>query len=123
MSIEEIKDLESRPQRRVTLIYALIISGLMIEMAVLAVGSYLGVQAGEFWGTTKASRDSALAGSGLLAQGGRIAAVTTWLTPFSFVGIALFFAGIGVALSAIIPRIRLRAYAMATLIPQIKQRS
>ncbi len=93
------------------------------EMAVLGIGAFLGLSAGDFWGSTKAARDSAAAGSTLLVTGGRVAAVSAWLEPFKFVGLALFFAGIGVALSAIIPRIELRAQAMATVIPLLKQRT
>ena len=122
MSVEEIKDRARTSQRRIPLVYALILAGLMVEMAVLGIGAFLGVSAGEFWGSTKAARDSAAAGSTLLAQGGTIAAVSTWLEPFKFVGIALFFTGIAVALSTIIPRIQLRAQAMATVIPQLKER-
>ena len=92
-------------------------------MAVLGVGAWLGVSAAEYWGTAKATRDSAAAGTGLLAQGGSIAAVSTLLEPLKFVGLALFFARIGVVLSAIVPRIRLRAYAMATVLPLLRERS
>lgn len=123
MSVEEIKQLATTTQKRIGLVYALILAGLMIEMVVLAVGAFLGLSAGDFWGSTKAVRDSATAGSTLLATGGRVAAVSAWLEPFKFVGLALLFSGIGLALSAIIPRIQLRAQTMATVIPQIKQRA
>ena len=123
MSTDEIKQQAATPHRHIQLVYALILGGLMVEMAVLGIGAWLGVQAGEYWGSTKAARDSAAVGDDLLVQIGRISAISTWLEPFRFVGLALFFAGIGVALSAIIPRIRLRAETMATVIPAIVQRA
>ena len=115
--MEDIKNLATTPQKRISLVYALILAGVMVEMAVLGIGAWLGISAGDFWGSTKAARDGATAGSALLVTGGRVAAISTWLEPFKFVGIALFFGGISGALSAIIPRIQLRAQAMATVIP------
>ena len=123
MNVEEIKGRARTSQKRIQLVYGLILAGLMVEMAALGIGAYLGISAGEYWGSTKAARDSAAAGSTLLAQGGTTAAVSTWLEPFKFAGLALFFTGIAVALSAIIPRIQLRAQAMAIVIPQLKERS
>ena len=119
---EGIRRLAIRPQRRIGLASGLIMAGLMVEMAVLGIGAWLGVSAGEYWGATKASRDTAAVGSGLLVDIGTISAVTAWLTPLKFVGLALFFAGIATVLSAIIPRIELRANALATVLPALKQR-
>lgn len=117
ISLDELRTEADKPQARVRLVYALIGAGLMIEMAVLVIGVALGVVSGEYWSATKAARDSAAAGSGLLAQIGSVSAVSTWLEPFKFVGIALFFTGIVTALFSIVPRIRLRAAALATVLP------
>ena len=48
MSVEEIKQLATTTQKRIGLVYALILAGLMIEMVVLAVGALLGLSAGDF---------------------------------------------------------------------------
>ena len=117
VSLEELRTEAERPHARVRLVYALLGAGLMIEMAALAVGIALGGLSGEYWGTAKLARDSAAAGSDLLAQIGSVSAVSMWLEPFKFVGVALFFAGIVTALASIVPRIRLRAAALATVLP------
>ena len=91
-------------------------------MAALVVGIALGVISGDYWSAAKASRDGAAAGSELLAQIGSVSAVSTWLAPFQFVGVALFFSGIVTALASIVPRIRLRAAALATVLPIATQR-
>ena len=116
MALDEIQRLASAMPRRVRAVYALVLTGLAIEMVALAIGAYLGVSAGEYWGTAKSVRDGAAAGTDLLAQGGTIAAVSTWLTPLWFVGIAIFFSGIALALSAIVPSLQLRARAIAALV-------
>ncbi|MCH7608362.1 MAG: hypothetical protein IIC94_07340, partial [Chloroflexi bacterium] len=46
------------------------------------------------------------AGSELLRQLGTVNAVATWLAPFKFVGMALLFSGIAVALLTIVRVLR-----------------
>ena len=120
--LDELRTEAERPHARVRLVYALVGTGLMIEMAALVTGIALGVIAGDYWSATKVARDGAAAGSDLLAQIGSLSAVSTWLEPFKFVGVALFFAGIVTALASIVPRIRLRAAALATVLPIATQR-
>ncbi|MCH7608364.1 MAG: hypothetical protein IIC94_07350 [Chloroflexi bacterium] len=117
VSLEELRTEAERPHARVRLAYALLGAGLTSAMAALVVGIALGVISGDYWSTAKASRDGAAAGSDLLAQIGSVSAVSTWLEPFKFVGVALFFSGIVTALASIVPRIRLRAAALATVLP------
>ena len=119
VGLDELRAEADSPHRRVGLVYALIGTALMIEMAALVVGGVLGVISGEYWSATKAARDSAAAGTDLLAQIGRVSAVSIWLEPFRFVGVALFFTGIITALYSIVPRIRLRAAALATVLPLV----
>ncbi len=102
--------------------YGLILGALMLEMVALAIGSVLGLELADYWGSTKATRDAATADSNLLAQAGRASAVGAWLLPFMFIGVALFFAGIGVVLSAIIPRIKMRAAMLAEVYPAVLDR-
>ena len=122
VSLEELRTEAERPQARVRLVYALVGAGLTSAMAALVVGIVLGVISGDYWSAAKASRDGAAAGSDLLAQIGSVSAVSTWLEPFKFVGVALFFSGIVTALASIVPRIRLRAAALATVLPIATQR-
>ena len=119
VTLDELKAEASQPQARLRLVYSLVLSAMMIEVAALAIGSVLGMSAGEYWSFTKIVRDGAAAGSGELSQIWTITAVSTWLEPFRFVGVALFFAGIAAALWAVVPRIQLRANALAMVIPAV----
>ena len=122
VSLEELRTEAQRPHARVRLVYALLGAGLTTAMTALVVGIVLGVVSGDYWSAAKASRDGAAAGSDLLAQVGSFSAVSAWLAPFQFVGVALFFASIVTALASIVPRIRLRAAALATVLPIAAQR-
>lgn len=116
-SLEELRTEADRPHARVRLVYALLGAGLTSAMAALVVGIALGVISGDYWSAAKASRDGAAAGSELLAEIGSVSAVSAWLAPFLFVGVALFFSAIVTALASIVPRIGLRAAALATVLP------
>ena len=122
VSLEELRTEAERPQARVRLVYALLGAGLTIEMTALVVGIALGGISADYWSTAKLARDGAAVGSELLAQIGSVSAVSTWLEPFKFVGVALFFSGIVTALASIVPRVRLRAAALATVLPIATQR-
>ena len=104
---------DMRPLRRINVVYLLILLGLSITMAAFVIGLVLSFISGDYYAESKAARDAAGAGSSLLADLGLINAVEAWLLPFKFLGIAMFFAGIGLALSAIIKRIQLRGQVMA----------
>ena len=116
-SLEELRTEAERPHARVRLVYALLGAGLTSAIAALVVGIALGVISGDYWSAAKASRDGAAAGSELLAEIGSVSAVSAWLAPFLFVGVALFFSAIVTALASIVPRIGLRAAALATVLP------
>ena len=122
MSAAQIRSDSRVNQGRMLIAYGLILGALMLEMMALAIGSFLGLELADYWGSTKASRDAATADSNLLAQAGRANAVGAWLLPFMFFGLALFFAGIGVVLSAIIPRIKMRAAMLAEVYPAVLDR-
>ena len=122
VSLEELRTEAERPHARVSLVYALLGAGLTSAMAALVVGIVLAVISGDYWSTAKASRDGAAVGSDLLAQIGSVSAVSIWLEPFKFVGVALFFSAIVTALASIVPRIGLRAAALATVLPMATQR-
>lgn len=117
VSLEELRTEAERPHARVRLVYALLGAGLVIEMTALVVGIALGGISGDYWSTAKVARDGAAAGSEVLAQIGSVSAVSMWLEPFKFVGVATFFLGIVTALASIVPRISLRAAALATVLP------
>jgi len=102
-----------KPLPQVKLIYMLLMLALIIEMVALGIGAVLGLINGDYLANTKAARDAAAGGSSILTQLGQVKAVGTWLLPFQFLGFAVFFAAIGLALSSIMPRIQLRGEVMA----------
>ena len=121
MNVSDLRRKADATSRRVNLAYALILAGLMVEMVALILGIFLATVADSYWANPKTVRDAAAAGSAVLGQAQTLAAVSAWLVPLKFLGFALFFASIGAALSAIIPRIRERGEVMATALPQLRQ--
>ncbi len=95
---------------------------LMIVMTAAAIWIVLAVMAGDYYANSKAVRDAAQAGSGILSQQGSIEAVKDWLLPFAFVGIATFIAGFGFAFANILRNVRLRGGTMAAALPELKER-
>lgn len=92
---------------------------VMIAAVVLIV---LGNMTGDYFANSKAVRDAAEAGSGLLSQLGSIQAVKDWAVPFAFLGFAMFIAGFGFAFVNILKNVRLRANTMAAVLPELKAR-
>jgi hypothetical protein len=117
MTLQEISRRTRGQHSGVKLVVVLLLVGVMIEMVALIVGIALGVSTGDYFSETKATRDAAAAGSGLLSQIGTISAVKAWLTPLQFLGAAMLFAGIAVALATIIKNLQLRADAFAAALP------
>ena len=98
------------------------LGAFMIVMVASIVYLVLAVMSGSYYANSKAVRDAAEVGTGLLSQLGSIEAVTDWVLPFTFLGIATFIAGFGFAFSNILKNIRLRANTMAAALPELKAR-
>ena len=77
--------------------------------------------AGDYFTNTKAIRDAAEAGSGILSQQGSIEAVKDWVLPFAFLGLAMFLTGFGFAFANILKYVRLRGATMAAVLPAVKR--
>ena len=103
--------------------YALMFLGMAVVTTSFVIAIALGLSTADLYENTKAVRDAAspddVATSGILSQQGTIAATAAWLTPFKFVGVAVFLLGIGIMLSAIIQTLRLRGEAMLKSLPII----
>jgi len=78
---------------------------------------------GDYYANSKAVRDAADAGSGILSDLGTIRAIGAWVLPFTFLGISLFIAGFGFAFANILRNINLRAGTMAAALPELKARN
>ena len=118
---------ELRAQARTTSPYIKVAGGLwfaafMIIMVAAIAWITLAVMTGDFFSNSKAIRDAAVAGSGILSQQGSIEAVKDWVLPFAFLGFATFIAGFGFAFVNILQNVRLRGNTMAAVLPTLKQR-
>jgi len=78
--------------------------------------------AGDYYSSSKAVRDAATAGSGLLSQLGSVQATKDWLLPFAILGFAMFIAGFGIAFVNILKNVRLRGNTMAAALPELLAR-
>ena len=117
MTLHDISRRVQGQHTGVRFVAVLLIAGVMIEMVALVVGIALGVSTGDYFSETKATRDAATAGSGLLSQIGTINAVNAWLEPLKFLGFATLFAAIAVSLAVVIKNLQLRADAFAAALP------
>ena len=79
--------------------------GLMILIASVVIGAVLASLTYDYWNHSIANEPNPSTG-GLLADLGTINAIKLWLEPFKFVGIALLFTGIGLALATIVRVLR-----------------
>ena len=118
---------ELRAQARSSAPYIKIAGGLwvvalMIVMAAAIIWIVLAVMAGDYYANSKAVRDAAGAGSGILSQVGNIEAVKVWVLPFAFLGVGTFLLGFGSAFANILRNVRLRGNTMAAVLPVLKQR-
>ena len=118
---------ELRAQARSSAPYIKIAGGLwvvalMIVMAAAIIWIVLAVMAGDYYANSKAVRDAAGAGSGILSQVGSIEAVKVWVLPFAFLGVGTFLLGFGFAFANILRNVRLRGNTMAAVLPTLKQR-
>ena len=84
----------------------LMMMGVMVLIAAFVIGIVNATVANDLYGHSIVEIDSARAGSELLRQLGTVAAVTTWLAPFKFVGMTLLFSGIALALLTIVRVLR-----------------
>jgi len=94
----------------------------MTVMIAAVVWIVLAIMTGDYYSNSKAVRDAAEAGTGLLSQLGSIEAVRDWVLPFAFLGISMFIAGFGFAFVNILKNVRLRANTMAAALPELRAR-
>ena len=115
----DIRQRVYQPPRLLYIAGALLLFGMMIEMASFGIGIALGISLSDHFESSKAVRDAAEAGSGLLSQLGTIEATKAWLTPFKFIGLMSFLAAISMVLFSAIRTLQLRGEAMQYALPVI----
>ena len=122
MSNEELRAQANRSSPYIKIAGGLWVTAAMIIMISAVVWVALAISAGDYFANSKAVRDAAEAGSGLLSQQGSIEAFKDWVLPFAFLGLATFMLGFGLAFADILKNVRLRDDTMAAALPLIKQR-
>ena len=122
MNSEELRAQAQRTAPHIRIAGALWAVAFMTTMVAAVIWIVLAVMTGDHFTSSKAVRDAAEAGSGLLAQQGSIEAVKDWVLPLAFVGFATFLLGFGFAFANILRNIRLHGATMAAVLPALKQR-
>ncbi len=94
-----------KPPMTATLFPMFMMMGIMILVASLIIAIVTSTLAYDYWNHSIATQLNPSDGS-LLADLGTINAITLWLAPFKFVGMAFLFTGIGLALATIVRVLR-----------------
>ncbi len=91
----------------------LMMMGVMVMLAAFIISIVLATIAGDYWDNSIATvlNPATPGGQGddLLADIGTIKSINAWLTPFKFLGMALLFSGIALALLTIVKVLRFQA--------------
>ncbi len=103
--------------------YVLLAMGVGMIAVVFVVGIVRADLLADIFGSSKAARDGAQAGSSLLADQGRAAAFEAWALPLAFFGLSSFMAGIGLAFWAILVEVRRRGDAARDMMVTVRGRN
>ncbi len=122
MSNEELRAQARTSAPQIKVAAGIWVIGMMIIAAVTIIWVVLAVVANDYYSNSKAVRDAAEAGSGVLSQLSSIQATKAWLLPLEILGIATFLFGFGFAFANILKNIRLRGGTMAAVLPALKER-
>ena len=123
MNSEELRAQARTGAPHMKIAAALWIVAMIIVMVAAVTLIVLAVMTGDYFTNSKAARDAAGAGSGILSQQGSVEAVKSWVAPFAFVGLATFIVGFGFAFANILRNIKIRGGTMAATLPALKQRN
>ncbi len=122
MSNEELRTQARTSAPQIKVAAGIWVAGMMIIAVVSITWVVLAFLAGDYYSNSKAVRDAAQAGSGVLSQLANIQATKAWLLPLEILGIATFLFGFGFAFANILKNIRLRGATMAAVLPALKER-
>ena len=99
-----------------TLFPVLMMMGMMILVAAFGTSIWLATETHNYWNNSAAAvPNPAESGSEILRQLGVIKATGAWLTPLKFVGMAVLFSGIALALVTIVSVLRFQAARLTEL--------
>ena len=96
-----------KPPMTATLFPVFMMMGTMVLLAALIISIPTAILTYGYWNHSIATQlNPAAEGNALLADLGTINAIKLWLEPFKFVGMAVLFTGIGLALATIVQVLR-----------------
>ncbi len=122
MSNEELRAQTRKTAPQIKIAMGIWVAGMMIIVAITVIWVVLAVVSNDYYSNSKAVRDAAEAGSGVLSQLSSIQATKAWLLPLEILGIATFLFGFGFAFANILANVRLRGGTMAAVMPALKER-
>ena len=121
MSNEELRAQARITAPQIKIAMGIWVAGMMIIVAITVIWVVLAVVSNDYYSNSKAVRDAAEAGSGVLSQLSSIQATKAWLLPLEILGIATFLFGFGFAFANILANVRLRGGTMAAVLPALKE--
>ena len=122
MSNEELRVQARQSAPQIKIAAGIWLGGMMIIVAITVIWIVLAVWANDYYSDSKAVRDAADAGSGVLSQLSDIQVIKAWLLPLEILGISSFLFGFGFAFANILRNIRLRGATLAAVLPSLKER-
>lgn len=123
MSNEELRARAQRTSPYIKIAGALWVAGMMTIVAVTVTWVVISAAwAGDYYSLSKAARDAAVTGSGVLSTLANIQVTKAWLLPLEVSGLAIFLLGFGFAFANILQNVRLRGDTMAAVLPVLKER-
>ncbi len=122
MSSEELRVQARQSVPQIKIAAGIWIVGMMIIVAITVIWVVLAVWADDYYSNSKAVRDAAGAGSGVLSRLSDIQVTKAWLLPLEILGISSFLFGFGFAFANILRNIRLRGATLAAVLPTLKER-
>ena len=109
--------MELKPPMTAKMFPMVMMMGMMVLMASFVIGIILAVISADYWNHSIAAElNTASAGSGLLSDLGTIKAISLWLAPLKFVGIAMILSSIVLALATIVRVLRFQTVRIVDLV-------
>ena len=122
MSNDELRAQARRSAPQIKIAAGIWIMGMMSIAVITVMWVVLAVWANDYYSSSKAVRDAAAAGSGVLSDLSNIHVAKAWVLPLEVLGISTFLFGFGFAFANILSNIRLQGATLAAVLPLLKDR-
>ena len=123
MNNQELRAQARRTAPQIKIAGGLWVLGMMMIIAATITWVVVSVAwASDYYSFSKAVRDGAASGSGVLATLANIQTTKAWLLPLQVLGLSTFLLGFGFAFGNILQNVRLRGNTMAVVLPLLKER-